>query len=264
MPACDLITSEIKLTLNLKACHIHLLREITDTGYIGLMYLVYVRQTARTSTSCSMETHLEASEPLTTLWSQRQRRESTFTHFTVKRETQRLGHNHSVGCVLVSTSYTDHALHVVEQSHSPMTLKTPYFPPCDWTFPGEFRPGMYSWWRSNCNSCEGKSLSNERRGNAGEALSLTIACSQQFADQNAYSGMHGLVVVVIYGTIWGVCAFHSGLQSSNECSHQAPSLRLVIPGKLWAEFKVRSKAVVHCKKELVVCFNFEKLVSGLP
>lgn len=189
---------------------------------------------------------------------------TTFTHFTVKRETQRLGHNHSVGCVLVSTSYTDHALHVVEQSHSPMTLKTPYFPPCDWTFPGEFRPGMYSWWRSNCNSCEGKSLSNERRGNAGEALSLTIACSQQFADQNAYSGMHGLVVVVIYGTIWGVCAFHSGLQSSNECSHQAPSLRLVIPGKLWAEFKVRSKAVVHCKKELVVCFNFEKLVSGLP
>lgn len=29
-----------------------------------------------------------------------------------------------------------------------------HFPPSDWTFPGEFRPGMCSWWRSNCNSWE--------------------------------------------------------------------------------------------------------------
>ncbi len=50
----------------------------------------------------------------------------------------------------------------------------------------------------------GKSLSNERHGSTVEALSLTIACSQHFVDQNAYLGTHDLVTSVIYGTVRGL------------------------------------------------------------
>lgn len=46
----------------------------------------------------------------------------------------------------------------------------------------------------------GKSLSNEQLGNAVEALSLTVACSQHFVNQNAL-GMHNLVVCFLWNSL---------------------------------------------------------------
>lgn len=77
-------------------------------------------------------------------------------HFTRKHETQKPGSQWQHGvCFSFHLPHT-HALNMVQQSRSPLTLGGLASQPLARTFPGEFRPGMCSWWRSNCNSWERK------------------------------------------------------------------------------------------------------------
>lgn len=116
------------------------------------------------------------------------------------RDAPGLAHADGAGCVWASASYTFQALNTVQVS---VTVKN---------LPGlPAHSSMFSWGIPTRNvflmteqlqQLQGESLSNERNG---KAPALAIARPPRCVDEYVCSGTCDLVVV-IYGTDWGLCA----------------------------------------------------------